>query len=45
MYVGVGESGPLPFGCYCQVEDYKDEIIGTVIIWAAPITLENPSTS
>ena len=45
MYVGIEESDPLPFGCYCQVEDYKEEIVGTVIIWAAPITLDNLSTS
>ena len=45
MYVGVGESDPLPFGCYCRVEDYKDEMVGTVVIRAAPIPLENLSTS
>lgn len=43
MFVGVRESDPLPFGCYCQVEDYKDEMIGTVVIWAAPIALDNHS--
>ena len=45
MYVGVGESDPLPFGCYCQVEDHKDEMIGTVVIRAAPISSENLPTS
>ena len=45
MYVGVEETDPLPFGCYCHVKDYKDEMVGTVVIRAAPITLENLSTS
>ena len=40
MYAGVRTSGPLPFGCYCNIEDDKEDLVGTVSILAAPITLQ-----
>lgn len=41
MYVGAVEADPLPFGCYCNIEDDKDELVGTAGIWPAPITIED----
>lgn len=40
MYLGVAGSDPLPFGCYCNIEDDTENLVGNVAIWSAPINLE-----
>ena len=40
MYLGVAGSDPLPFGCYCNIEANRGDLVGNVAIWAAPINLE-----
>lgn len=41
MYVGAPDVGPLPFGCYCNIEDDTKDLVGTAVVWAAPITVED----
>ena len=37
MVVGALEADPLPFGCYCHIEDDEGWFVGTAIVWAAPM--------
>lgn len=41
MYHGAPNTGPLPFGCYCNIADEKADLVGTAAIWDAPITVED----
>lgn len=39
MYIGAPNADPLPFGCYCNMEDGAEEMLGTAVIWATPISI------
>lgn len=39
MYLGVPDADPLPFGCYCNIEDERMDLLGTVAIWPTRITV------
>ena len=40
MYRGVEGADPLPFGCYCNIEDEQQDVVGTAVIWPAPMPVE-----
>ena len=40
MYSGVQGADPLPFGCYCHIEDERQDLVGTAVIWPAPLSVE-----
>ena len=39
MYLGKapGVVAPLPYGCYCNIEDAVEGLLGTAAIWPGPI--------
>lgn len=41
MYLGAQGADPLPFGLYCHIADNNEDLLGTAMIWAAPITIED----
>ena len=41
MYVGAPATGPLPYGCYCNIVDGAGDLLGTAIIWASPVSMED----
>ncbi|KAM0795523.1 hypothetical protein BDR22DRAFT_894065 [Usnea florida] len=40
MYVGAPATGPLPYGCYCNIVDGAGDLLGTAIIWASPVSMD-----
>ena len=41
MYDGSPATGPLPYGCYCNIIDGAGDLLGTAIIWAGPVSMED----
>ena len=41
MYTGAPDVGPLPFSCRCYIEDDTKDLVGTAMVWAAPMTVED----
>lgn len=40
IYLGeITDVGPLPFGCYCSIENDTVEVLGTAVVWPGPIHL------
>lgn len=42
MYLGESTGvGPVPFGCYCNIEDNDADLLGTAAIWPGPVSIED----